>query len=86
MVQTLVLSDQKLLEEILLDRAEKVLFGLFWIVAGVGATRKGYSKIVAIEGRKRVVLDPENDQMAHDVFSEVCEEGHAKPSNPAQNK
>lgn len=35
-------------------------------------------EIVAVEEERRTVLNPQNTDMLHDIFSEVCEEGRRK--------
>lgn len=71
-------DDQRLMRNILEECAEKVLASFFCLVDGVGGNYEGVFEIVAVEEERREVLNPQNTEMLHDIFSDVCEEGRRK--------
>lgn len=71
-------SDQRLIGDILEECAERALANFFCLVDGVGGNYEGVFEIVAVEEERRTVLNPQNTDMLHDIFSEVSEEGRRK--------
>lgn len=63
---------------ILEECAEQVLASFFCLVDGVGGNYEGVFEIVAVEEERRKLLNPQNTEMLHDIFSDVCEEGRRK--------
>jgi hypothetical protein len=69
-------DERRMIRDILADCAERVLASFFTLLDGVGGSYEGVFEIAAIDSMsRRNVLNPENAQMLHDIFSEVCEEG-----------
>jgi hypothetical protein len=72
-------DDQETLREILKDCAEKAVGNLFCLIDGVGGAYEGVFEIVAVDSdSRRHVLNPQSDDMLHDIFSEVCEKNRTK--------
>ena len=69
---------QKMLQQLVEETAELAISSLFTLIDGI-ASYEGNFEIVAVnaKGRKRV-LNPEDSEMLHDLFSEVCEESRQK--------
>ena len=71
----LTTHDQNFIRDILRDCAEKVLGNFFCFVDGVGGDYEGVFEIVSVESsNRRDVINPQNTEMLHDIFSELCEE------------
>lgn len=69
-------DDRMMIRDILEDCAEMAIGSFFTLLDGVGGTSEGVFQIVAIDSTNdRKVLNPENAEMLHDIFSDVCEEG-----------
>jgi len=45
------------------------------LLDGVGGSYEGVFEVVAVDGEDRVVVNPENTEMLHDTFSDVCAGG-----------
>ena len=71
-------EEQKLIKDMLEDCAERTLGNFLCLVDGVGGNYKGVFEIVAVEGNRRTVVNPQNTEMLHDIFSEVCEAGRQR--------
>ena len=71
--QALGTDDQNRILALIRDTAELTGFGVLAILDGVGGDALGVFEIVEVDGRKRRVLNPENSEMLHDLFSEICE-------------
>lgn len=70
---------QKMVRAILEDCAERAVASLFTLLDGVGGAYEGVFEIVAVDSaNRRSVLNPQNTEMLHDLFSEICEEGRQK--------
>lgn len=78
MVQSVAEDEQKLMGNILEECAERVLANFFCLVDGVGGNYESVFEIVAVDEEWRKVLNPQNTEMLHDIFSDVCEEGRRK--------
>jgi hypothetical protein len=69
-------KDQKLVAAILQECAELSVSSLFALIDGVAGEYEGVFEIVAVESpEQRTVINPENTEMLHDVFAEVCADG-----------
>jgi REP element-mobilizing transposase RayT len=68
-------DERKMIRNILEDCAERTLANFFCLVDGAAGNYKGVFEIVAVEGNRRKALNPQNTEMLHDIFSEICEEG-----------
>jgi len=66
-------ADKQMLEEVLEECAEFTAACVFNLVDGVGGDCPGVFEIVAVSQGERTVLNPENSDLLHDLFSEVCE-------------
>jgi hypothetical protein len=66
-------DEQRLMTDILEECAELVLLNFFCLIDGVGGSYGGVFEIVAVDGDERTVVNPENTEMLHDLFSEACE-------------
>lgn len=65
-----------MIRDILEDCAETAIASFFTLLDGVGGNYEGVFQIVAIDSTNhRNVLNPENTEMLHDIFSEACEKG-----------
>ena len=72
-------EEQGILKEILENCAEMSVANFFCLLDGVGGPYEGVFEIVAIgHDDRREVLNPENSDMLHDLFSAVCEENRNK--------
>jgi len=72
-------DDQKILKDTLEDCAERAAATLFCLIDGVDGSYEGVFEIVAVDSaNRRIVLNPGNAEMLHDVFSDVCEEGRRR--------
>jgi hypothetical protein len=71
-------DEQRLVGNILEECAERTLENLFCLVDGVGGGYEGVFEIVAVNGKDRAVVNPQNTEMLHDIFSEVREEGRPR--------
>ena len=70
---------QKMVRAILEDCAERAVASFFTLLDGVGGAYEGVFEIVAVDSaNRRSVLNPQNTEMLHDLFSEICEEGRQK--------
>jgi hypothetical protein len=67
-------DEQKMIRSILEECAEMALANFFCLVDGVQGNYKGVFEIVAVEGNRRKVLNPEDAEMLHDILSDICEE------------
>ncbi len=70
------LSDEgrTILSELLEECSEATMLQAFCFIDGVGGDSEGVFEIVeSIEGKRKKVLNPQNTDMLHDLFSEVCE-------------
>lgn len=66
-------NDRRLITELLRECAEKATFSVFTIIDGVAGEVPGVFEITEIDGDDRQVINPENSEMLHDLFSEICE-------------
>ena len=67
--------DRMMIRDILEDCAEMAIGSFFTLLDGVGGNYEGVFQIVAIDSTNDgKVLNPENTEMLHDIFSDVCEE------------
>lgn len=68
-------DDQATFMSLLEECAELSGLGFFTLIDGAGGDCDGVFEIVHVsaDGR-RTVLNPQNTEMLHDVFSEICEE------------
>lgn len=61
---------------ILEDCAERAVASFFTLLDGVGGSHEGVFEVLAVDSDdQRTILNPQNTEMLHDLFSEVCEEG-----------
>lgn len=68
-------EDKGIFLEILGDSAEFSCGSFFTVIDGVGGDFPGVFEIVAKSGEDDTeVINPENTNMLHDLFSEICEE------------
>jgi hypothetical protein len=67
-------DDQLILRNILVGCAEMTAASIFTFLDGVGGDSEGVFEIVEVVGDERTTLNPENSEMLHDLFSEVCEQ------------
>jgi hypothetical protein len=65
-------DDQIIFRNILEECAEKTVFGMFCFIDGVGGDSEGVFEIVEVIDEQRDTLNPENSEMLHDLFSDVC--------------
>jgi len=65
-------DDQDVVAAILQECAELSASSLFALIDGVAGDYKGVFEIVAVSAGQRTVINPENTEMLHDVFAEVC--------------
>ena len=72
-------ENRKMVRAILEDCAERAVASFFTLLDGVGGAYEGVFEVVAVDSEEqRSVLNPQNTEMLHDLFSEVCEEGRQK--------
>jgi hypothetical protein len=72
-------ENRKMVRAILEDCAERAVASFFILLDGVGGVYEGVFEVVAVDSEEqRSILNPQNTQMLHDLFSEVCEEGRQK--------
>ncbi|MFC5863486.1 hypothetical protein ACFPT7_14365 [Acidicapsa dinghuensis] len=65
---------QQTLKELLQECAEATAFHFLNLIDGTGGSFEGVFEIVAVDGdESRTIINPENTDMLHDLFSEVCE-------------
>ncbi len=74
---TLGEDGQRTLFGLLEECAELAASSFFALIDGVGGEFEGVFEIVAVFGGNRTVLNPQNTEMLHDLFSDVCEEERA---------
>lgn len=68
-------ADQKRVEELMAECSETAVSSLMCLIDGVDSSWEGVFEIVAIDQEDgRTVINPENTEFLHDLFSEVCEE------------
>ena len=68
-------DEQGVVQRLLEECAELAVANLFTLIDGVGGNYEGVFEIVAIDSKdRRQVINPEDTEMLHDLFSEVCEE------------
>ncbi len=71
----LAMEQKEMLRDALQECAENAVTTLFTLIDGVGGPYEGVFEIVAIDSKEqRYVLNPQNSDMLHDLFSEVCQE------------
>jgi hypothetical protein len=72
-------DDQVMIRDFLEDCAELAVASFFTFLDGVGESYEEIFEIVAIgSDNQRNVLNPQNTEMMHDIFYEVCEEGRRR--------
>jgi hypothetical protein len=72
-------NDQRTIRDILEDCAELAVASFFTFLDGVGGSYEGVFEIVAVGSEdQRNVLNPQNTEMMHDIFYDVCEEGRRR--------
>lgn len=65
---------QRILKELLQECAEATTLHFLNLIDGTGGSFEGVFEIVAVDGdESRTIINPENTDMLHDLFSEVCE-------------
>ena len=64
---------QETLRGLLEECAELSGYGFFTLIDGVGGDSEGVFELVHVCGEEKTVLNPQNTDMLHDLFSEVCE-------------
>lgn len=70
------------LRDLLQECAERTLFNFFCLLEGVSGDLDGVFEIVnVVDEEDRIVLNPQNTEMLHDLLSEVCEEDRASNSD-----
>jgi len=68
-------DDRSRIESIIKGTAELSTFSFLTLIDGVAGSYEGVFEIVAVDAdENRTVINPENTEMLHDVFSEICEE------------
>jgi hypothetical protein len=65
--------DRDEITELLRDCAEATAAYFFCVLDGVGGVTPGTFEADEVAGNKRRVLNSENSEMLHDLFSEICE-------------
>jgi len=66
---------QSILRSLLEECAELSTLGFLTLIDGVGGPWEGIFEIVAVSAKEgRTVINPQNTEMLHDIFSDVCEE------------
>ncbi len=65
---------QKNISQLLHECSELTLLNLFALIDGVGGDYKGVFEILAVDETDRTLVNPQNTEMLHDLFSETCEE------------
>jgi hypothetical protein len=63
-----------LVRDVLEDCAGEVLGNFFCLIDGVCGNYNGVFEIVAVDGDERKIVNPQNTEMLHDLFSEICEQ------------
>jgi hypothetical protein len=71
--QALIAEDQAEVISLLRDCANATASHFFAVLDGVGGDTPGVFEVVEVDGHIRHTLNPENSDMLHDVFSEICE-------------
>lgn len=67
-------SGQQILREIVEESVEFSAASFFTLIDGVGGDYEGVFEIVAVNSRgHKTILNPQNTDMLHDLFSDVCE-------------
>lgn len=62
------------MKELLQECAEATTLHFLNLIDGTGGSFEGVFEIVAVDGdESRTIINPENTDMLHDLFSEVCE-------------
>ena len=75
MFRNLLPDDRSRIESIIKGTAELSTFSFLTLIDGVAGSYEGVFEIVAVDAyENRTVINPENTEMLHDVFSEICEE------------
>ena len=73
-------DDRTIVRQVVTECAELTGFGFMTFLDGVGGDTEGVFELVQVVGEDRNILNPENSEMLHDLFSEVCERdrGHGR--------
>jgi hypothetical protein len=71
--QQLNVNDREVITGLLRECAEKAIFSALTIIDGVDGDVPGVFEITEIIGDDRHVINPENSEMLHDLFSNCCE-------------
>jgi hypothetical protein len=72
-------NEQEIVQRLLEECTELAVANVFTLIDGVGGSYEGVFEIVAIDSKdRRHVVNPEDTEMLHDLFSEVCEETRRK--------
>jgi hypothetical protein len=67
-------DERQTFSSIATEVAELAVLSLLSLIDGVGGNYSGVFEIVAVDSNdQRTLLNPENSEMLHDLFSEVCE-------------
>jgi hypothetical protein len=66
-------SDRQIVAELLRECTEKAIGSVFAIIDGVAGEVPGVFEIAEIDGDERKVINPQNSEMLHDLFSDICE-------------
>lgn len=73
--------DQKMVMGLLEDAAANAIANFFALLDGVGGSFEGTFEIVAVDSEnERIILNQENTEMLHDIFSDVCERDRRQES------
>ena len=77
-VENLSESDKQTLSLILQEAAERAVFGTLCVLDGVGGNFDGVFEIYAVDpDDSKSHVNPENTEMLHDIYSELCFNGDA---------
>jgi hypothetical protein len=69
-------KEKGVFQDILQDCVQNAVTTLFTMIDGVGGPYEGVFEIVAIDSdEQRYVINPQNTDMLHDLFTEVCQGG-----------
>lgn len=71
--QQLSANDRQIVAELLRECTEKAISSVFAIIDGVAGEVPGVFEIAEIDGDERKVINPQNSEMLHDLFSDICE-------------
>jgi hypothetical protein len=67
-------EEQQIVQTLIEEVAELSVFSVLTTIDGVAGPYEGVFEVVAVDAEEhRTLINPQNTEMLHDLFSDICE-------------